>query len=218
MEVHPILSEAGDFTRVIMLFESAMTHYMNAFPSGEEDRVTERVPGGGFGETAIVILADYYTAVNDYEKAIHTVRRGVRWLDGRLEQRFWDTLPDDREYDVEGASPPRTEGGTAPGFYPISSNARHRLAMARLKLGDLEEGKVCLQHIGFLRNAQLGRPTRISFCKTTWWSIWCSSKNLRMRSLNRTCFQKRSRYTRVLPRILKYVLSVDRCEHALMTP
>jgi hypothetical protein len=31
-----------------------------------------------------------------------------------------------------------------PGRYPLDVNARHRLAVARIKLGEIEEGKVCL--------------------------------------------------------------------------
>jgi general transcription factor 3C polypeptide 3 (transcription factor C subunit 4) len=34
------------------------------------------------------------------------------------------------------------DGDVRPGWHPLDVNARHRLAIARIKMGDIEEGKV----------------------------------------------------------------------------
>ena len=73
-------------------------------------------------------------------------------MQGRSAQRFWDALEDDREWDIPVAiSPTGTaegarivgEGEVQPGVYPLDVNARHRLAVARIKMGDINEGRVC---------------------------------------------------------------------------
>lgn len=123
------------------------------------------MPGGGFGLMEVLVLADLYnTQVRlfaqtlyedsllnllykqaEYEKAIEVIRHGIRWLQGRVEQRYWDVCEDDREFDLP-EMPPRTgnagEEGVQAGRYPLDVNARHRLAVARIKRGDVEEGKV----------------------------------------------------------------------------
>ncbi|KZV90252.1 TPR-like protein [Exidia glandulosa HHB12029] len=142
-ELQSILVDGGDFPIAIKLFEDAMHHYMRICPTGVSvDHVGNEMPGNGFGLPALVALADFCSATGDYERAIHVIRGGVRWLQGRQDQRFWDALSDDREYDVEGKSPARTNIGATsrPGYFQLDLNARHRLAIARLKLGDLEEG------------------------------------------------------------------------------
>jgi len=78
-----------------------------------------------------------------------------RWLQGRTAEKFWDVCEDHREFDLNegteasaggaglGAGTHRErEGDVRPGLYPLDVNARHRLATARIKIGDIEEGKV----------------------------------------------------------------------------
>jgi general transcription factor 3C polypeptide 3 (transcription factor C subunit 4) len=88
-----------------------------------------------------------YNALGEHEKAAQTIRRGTRWLQGRAEQRYWDLCEDDREYDMDGW-PGRSvigEGaGIQAGRFELDANARHRLAVARIKMGEIEEGKVGL--------------------------------------------------------------------------
>ncbi|EJD52995.1 TPR-like protein [Auricularia subglabra TFB-10046 SS5] len=141
-ELQNIIVSLGDIQTGIKLFEDALTHYMSAYPSGSAtDHLGADVPGGGFGVGAVVTLADFYNVAGEHEKAIHAVRGGMRWLQGRVEQRFWDAMPDDREFDVEGMPKRVQVEGARTGGYPLSLNARHRLAIARLKLGDIEEAK-----------------------------------------------------------------------------
>ena len=91
----------------------------------------------------ILVLADLYNTLGQYEKAVETIRKGCRWLQGRIKQVFWDACEDDREYDVnEGTRTGMGEGELEPGMYGLDVNARHRLAIARIKMGDVGEGKV----------------------------------------------------------------------------
>ncbi len=91
----------------------------------------------------VLVLADLYNTLGEYESAIDVIRKGCRWLQGRADQRYWDVCDDDREYDLPNVDIPRRAGGTIdPGRYPLDVNARHRLAIARIKMGEVEESKV----------------------------------------------------------------------------
>lgn len=103
----------------------------------------EEVPGGGFGLMEILVLTDLYNTLGEHGKAISTVKQGCRWLQGRGSQVLWDKVEDDREFDVPDMKVERSiaEGQVAAGMYPLDVNARHRLAIARIKMGDIAEGK-----------------------------------------------------------------------------
>ena len=101
----------------------------------------------GFGLMEMLVLADLYNILEKYDQAIRIIRQGCRWMQGRAAQKFWDTLDDDREWDMPvGATGEGgrviAEGELHPGMYILDVNARHRLAIARIKMGDLSEGKV----------------------------------------------------------------------------
>jgi general transcription factor 3C polypeptide 3 (transcription factor C subunit 4) len=133
----------------------------NATQDNQEVDANREIPGGGFGMLELLALADTYNALGNAKAAVNVIRRGERWLQGRAAQRFWDVCEDDREYDLPitatdgifsacGAgigsgstevSADQRKGDVQPGFYPLDLNARHRLAIARIKLGDIEEGK-----------------------------------------------------------------------------
>lgn len=120
---------------------------MITYPTGQGHDAMAGVviAGGGFSQMDLLLLADLYNALGEHGRAIDTIRRGTRWLHGRREQKYWDLCEDDREYDPEGW-PPRSnpaEGGTLEaGRHELDANSRHRLAVARIKMGDIEEGKV----------------------------------------------------------------------------
>ncbi len=93
----------------------------------------------------ILVLGDLYNTLGEHEKAIETIRRGCRWLQCRAKQVFWDACDDDREYDF-GEGIRASDGELEPGMYKLDVNARHRLAIARIKMGDITEGKVSIWH------------------------------------------------------------------------
>ena len=132
-ELRHILVELSDLRLCTTLFQRAFTHYTSAPPPPN---------GGGFGAMEIFVLADLYNSLGEHNRAIDVTRAGHRWLHGRAEQHFWDTCPDDREFDPEGVVRDDSTVRFQQGFYALDVNARHRLAIARLKLGEISEGRV----------------------------------------------------------------------------
>lgn len=147
-ELRPILIELSDFVLCASLYEGALEHYQGLYPLGHAlDPSLSRAaaPPMEFGLMEILVLADLHNTMNQYDRAIQTVRRGWRWLQGRATQKFWDVCEDDREYDPppeEGGLTVQRHGDVQPGYYPLDVNARHRLAVSRIKMGDFEEGKM----------------------------------------------------------------------------
>ncbi|KAL7280359.1 hypothetical protein ACG7TL_005282 [Trametes sanguinea] len=144
-ELRPILIELNDLPLCAELFQGAFDHFHAAFPSGRgvDPETGAEVPGGGFGLMHLLVLADLYNTLGDYGKAIDVIRKGCRWLQGRAAQKFWDACEDDREWDAPESGAQRvSDGEMQPGMYPLDVNARHRLAIARIKNGDIEEGKM----------------------------------------------------------------------------
>lgn len=137
-ELHTILIELSDLPTCATLLQEALDHYTKMYPSGQGE-------DGGFSKMDLLLLADLYNVLGEHVRAVETIRHGTRWLQGRADQKYWDLYEDDREYDQEGW-PPRSnvsEGAVVhPGGYELDPNARHRLAVARIKMGDIEEGKV----------------------------------------------------------------------------
>ncbi len=148
-ELRPILIELSDLDQCASLFQAAFDHYTSTFPSGEVP-LAQQDPDGpavGFDLMEVLVLADLYNTTGKHEHAVTTIRRGCRWLQGRAAQKFWDAIEDDREWDLPVG--PNGESGRVvgdgeiqPGMYELDINARHRLAIARIKLGDIAEGQV----------------------------------------------------------------------------
>lgn len=143
-ELHPILVELSELPTCADLLQQALDHCIKTFPFG-------RGEDGGFTKMDLLLLADLYNALGEHAHAVHTIRRGTRWLQGRADQKYWCLCEDDREYDPEDW-PPRPiqpEGNTVhAGNYSLDTNSRHRLAVARIKMGDTEEGMVRSQAYG----------------------------------------------------------------------
>jgi general transcription factor 3C polypeptide 3 (transcription factor C subunit 4) len=171
--LRPILIELSDLPTCTILFQQAFDHYQTMYPSGRLIDMSSTpptdIPGGGFTLLEILVLADLYNTQGEYEKAISSIRKGCRWLQGRADQRYWDLCEDDREYDGEeiplGTRSVMGEGvaGVEQGHYLLDINARHRLAVARIKMGDVDEGKVLASHILLCRDIQLISRPDVSF-------------------------------------------------------
>ena len=100
-ELRLVLIELGDFKLCAELFHRAFEHYVGAFPRGHgvDPATGAEIPGGGFGLMELLVLADLHTSLGRFEHAVHVIRHGCRWLQGRGNQRFWDACKDDRKYD-----------------------------------------------------------------------------------------------------------------------
>ncbi|KAG9007114.1 transcription factor TFIIIC subunit tfc4 [Tulasnella sp. 427] len=139
LQLGPIFSLLSEFHRGIALYTGSLEYYQAAMPDG---------PVGGEDADCIMLLitlADFCNTVGEYEQAIRAIRDGARWIQGRGSQRYWSSATDDREYDVQGSERPAgsdDSAGRPQGFFAIDPNLRHRLALARLGLGDLDEGQM----------------------------------------------------------------------------
>lgn len=142
-ELRPILIEGNTIDVCATLHQDAFEHYQELYPTGvgADPDTGQEIPGGGFDLLHILVLADSYNSIKKYQNAISTIRRGSRWLQGRGSQSYWDACEDDREFDIVGSAVIRS-GTVAQGMYELDLNARHRLAVSRIKLGDVEEGQV----------------------------------------------------------------------------
>ena len=87
----------------------------------------------------IVPLVDMLIQIEKLEEGVDVVRRGQRWLQGRMEERHWDVLEDDREYAVIGDE----DGGGGDEGNELEITLRLRLALLRLRLGQDEVAFVC---------------------------------------------------------------------------
>ncbi|KAJ7640027.1 TPR-like protein [Mycena polygramma] len=150
-ELRTVLIDLGDLETCAELFHAAFEHYHSTYPTGVGRAAASglEVPGAGFALLEVLVLADLYNTLGEHERAVDVIRRGVRWLQGRADEGYWDLCADDREFDCEGMDVARAvegeedgEGDMDPGYFELDVNARHRLAIARIKMGELEEGKV----------------------------------------------------------------------------
>ncbi|TRM61397.1 hypothetical protein BD626DRAFT_434670 [Schizophyllum amplum] len=142
-ELRPVLIELGDLGTCAGLYDGALEHYMHAVPAGV---------GSPFSMMEILVLADLHNALgaharepSAHERAVHAIRKGMRWLQGRADQSYWDAVPDDREFDPpppDGPTRAVGEGEMAPGYFSLDVNTRQRLAVARIRMGDVDEGKI----------------------------------------------------------------------------
>ena len=167
------------------------------------------IPGGGFSRMDLLLLADLYNVLGQYERAIETIRKGTRWLQGRADQNYWDLCEDDREYD-HGDWPARSnfgEGGSVQaGNFELDPNARHRLAVARIKMGDVEEGKVSFFILSRSRMLIFSLSYMpMLFSPKKFLIIPCCLPKLQMLILNARCMQKPSLFMNYWVVIRPYV-------------
>ncbi|KAG8908776.1 transcription factor TFIIIC subunit tfc4 [Tulasnella sp. 403] len=137
VQLGQLFSILSEFHRGITLYRDALKHYQETMPAGPSN--------GDEGDCILLLvtMADFCNTVGEHEQAINAIRDGARWVQGRAAQRYWATITDDREYDVQGCVRQNDESGTRPqGFFALDPNLRHRLALARLALGDFEEAQM----------------------------------------------------------------------------
>ena len=132
-----IYLEMNEPTRARILFQDAFDYCKANNPKGP-DRETSG--NAEFGLLQIIALTDFHNNAGEYQTAVNVVRQGARWLDGRLpESSLWDDFADDREFDVEGSI---RDGYVPSQIHPLDVNLRQRLAVSRLRLGELVEAEV----------------------------------------------------------------------------
>jgi general transcription factor 3C polypeptide 3 (transcription factor C subunit 4) len=152
-EMPPLFASANAIQEGAQLFEAAMDYHIRTFPDGPSSetlpRQTANTTTNSMTLDFIISLADFKILLHEYEDVINIIRKGQRWLSGRSREIYWDMEADDREFDPPGTSrqahsqpdalglPGGADGQeTISGGYEMDINLRHRLAIARLKLGN----------------------------------------------------------------------------------
>ncbi|UZJ52356.1 hypothetical protein CBS101457_001676 [Exobasidium rhododendri] len=163
----PLLFQLDMLHRAIDILQKCEEWNMEAFPDPLIDPAmldTEADVGPDLGNTydsnEVVTLADLLLRDGRPQEALHTIRRGARWLDGRGFEGFWDdVLADDREFDESREETEDRESTygrrveLAPVHY-LEPEFRFQLAMARARLGDSKE---CRRHFDiWRRDAHVG--------------------------------------------------------------
>lgn len=156
-ELPPLFAATNSIPEGAQLFEAAMDHHIKTFPDGPSAEAqagpSSSTMQNNMSVDFIITLADFKILLLEYEDVINIVRRGQRWLGGRSREVYWDMEVDDREYDPPGTirrmhMQPASELDNAPEGqemasegYEMDINLRHRLAIARLKLGNDYDAK-----------------------------------------------------------------------------
>ena len=140
MEFHPLLIKTQQYSSAAGTFRQAFDFHVERF-NGSHDQ-SEDEPNTMQLEH-IITLTDVLLQLDNLEEAVVVIKRGQRWLQARSEQKSWDVMDDDREYDPPEASR-KAEGGDTEGSegFPLDTNLRYQLALARLRLGDDAEAMV----------------------------------------------------------------------------
>lgn len=98
-QLHDLLVQLQEVPRLIQIYQAAFEYYQRTQPHPSGVPNPDLGPNSTFGARQILALADLYMSVMDYDMVIKTIRSGARWLDGRIHERNWDHLEDDREFD-----------------------------------------------------------------------------------------------------------------------
>lgn len=139
-EFYPLIIQANQLAFGQSAYRNAFDYHYETFAGPthlnddrDEDQESdgEEDEGNTMSLEHVIALVDILTTVEKLEEAVEVVRKGQRWLQGRVEQKYWDTFEDDREYAPEGE-----EG------HELDIGLRHRLALLRLRLGNDEEAFV----------------------------------------------------------------------------
>ncbi|EIW71252.1 hypothetical protein TREMEDRAFT_27203, partial [Tremella mesenterica DSM 1558] len=146
MEFFPLFTETTHHDIGAQAFRRAFEWHYDHFNGPEEV----------YSDLANTMRLEHVIAVGDLlmlgdqlEEALLVIRRGQRWLQNRKDERQFDALDDDREYDPPGVQRLTESGEQAEdlGTHPLDVNLRQRLALLRLRLGDDDEAMLHVDHI-----------------------------------------------------------------------
>lgn len=130
-EFYPLIQETRQYNFGAQAYRNAFDYhletYAGPFDPDADDEGDEEGEGNTMELQHILCLVDMLSSIEKLEEGVDVVRRGMRWLQGRTEQKYWDTFDDDREYSTD----PKIEEA-----YELDVTLRHRLALLRLRLGN----------------------------------------------------------------------------------
>ncbi|KAK9768701.1 transcription factor TFIIIC subunit tfc4, variant 4 [Basidiobolus ranarum] len=140
-ELTRIYIQINDLNSAITFFEEALSHYLQREATQSiHTPVTLNNAADifGFDYSDLNIMVELYMMMGDFEKAIHSLKRGVRKLHGRDKEVWWDTVEDDREFDETPTS------GIA-SVLPLELRAK--LGECRLMLGQVNQAKIHFKYL-----------------------------------------------------------------------
>ncbi|WWC67957.1 uncharacterized protein I206_101876 [Kwoniella pini CBS 10737] len=147
MEFHQIMIEMNQRSYIVQTMREAFDWHLKVFnPPIFESNLGICT----MSIERIIEMVDDFLVLDDLDQALEIARKGQRWLQGRKAQRNWDNFDkDDREYDPPGTSRLNSETKEMEeneGF-EMNVQLRHRLALVRLRLGDIEEAMIHVNEI-----------------------------------------------------------------------
>ncbi|CAJ0844532.1 9872_t:CDS:10 [Entrophospora sp. SA101] len=126
-EISKIHVQTSEIPKAIELYLDAYSYYQNR--PFYEDAEAE----GSFGYSEINIMAELYMLINDFGGAIEFIKCGVRWLQGREDETWWNNVTGTRHQGVFSSG-----GSNA----PLPLELRIKLGISRICMDGLEEGKL----------------------------------------------------------------------------
>ncbi len=159
MEFHPLFISTNQHSFVASCLRNAFDFHWERFNGSSSQSNGE---ANTLQLEHIVILVDLLLQLDKLEEALVVIKRGQRWLQERKDQKSWDSMDDDREFDPPGLSR-EAEGGDMEGFegFALDTNLRYRLAQIRLRLGDDDEAMVsCQDNLGLIESDPYRRDTQ----------------------------------------------------------
>lgn len=140
-ELLPLLRQAGNISKATTLARACFDYFRETYPYPEDDP-----DGVHFGASDLSMLAACLIEEKNYSEAVHVLRTGARWLQGRIKQASWDALADDREFDLTRKSRPdflkEPRAQREAEVFDLDLMLRLRLGVARLLQGRKSEAKV----------------------------------------------------------------------------
>ncbi|CAG8571855.1 4215_t:CDS:10, partial [Scutellospora calospora] len=114
--------QLNEVSQAIDLYLDAYEYYRSRpFPEDPESE-------GSFGYSEFNIMAELYMLTNDFNSAIDFIKRGVRWLQGRENETWWDT-------NIGGSNA------------KLPLELRVKLGQCRVELEQLEEAKAIEKYV-----------------------------------------------------------------------
>jgi general transcription factor 3C polypeptide 3 (transcription factor C subunit 4) len=137
-EFYPLILETNQLAFGASAYRSAFDYHISIYPGplSLEQEEEDDDEGNTMQLEHIMSLVDVLSMTEKLEEALEVIRKGQRWLQGRVEQGYWDTFEDDREYAPDGEGEEGKEGNE------LDIGLRLRLALLRLRLGNDEEAFV----------------------------------------------------------------------------
>jgi len=142
-ELVPLLISNSLYGKASQLYLSAFDHYRTICP-----HITPHTLPliSSFGPQDLETIADILNHLAFYERSIEILKRGVRWLQGREQETGWETLEDDREFDLERKTRVGWERDArfleGARINELDVRLRLRLGVARMAKGDTDEAQV----------------------------------------------------------------------------